>query len=54
MLKIAWSEIYNHPLPAGHRFPMDKYDLLPQQLLHEGTASQANFFKPRKLTEKEI
>ena len=54
MLKIAWSEIYNHPLPAGHRFPMDKYDLLPQQLLHEGTASQANFFKPRKLTEEEI
>lgn len=54
MLKIAWSEIYNHPLPEGHRFPMDKYDLLPQQLMHEGTAKQINFFTPRKLNEAEI
>lgn len=54
MLKIAWSEIYNHPLPEGHRFPMEKYDLLPKQLIHEGTASQANFFEPRQLTEEEI
>lgn len=54
MLKIAWSEIYKHPLPEGHRFPMEKYDLLPGQLLHEGTIEQANIFKPRKLTEEEI
>lgn len=54
MLKIAWSEIYNHPLPKGHRFPMDKYDLLPQQLLHEGTITEENIFRPRKLTEQEI
>lgn len=31
MLKIAWSPIYAHPLPKGHRFPMIKYELLPQQ-----------------------
>lgn len=54
MLKIAWSEIYNHPLPKGHRFPMEKYDLLPRQLIHEGTVSETNFFQPRKLTEQEI
>ncbi|MTI40278.1 histone deacetylase family protein [Fulvivirga lutimaris] len=54
MLKIAWSKIYNHPLPAGHRFPMEKYDLLPEQLLHEGTVQHDNFFHPRKLTEAEI
>lgn len=54
MLKIAWAPIYNHPLPQGHRFPMEKYDLLPKQLLHEGTVSKANFFNPRKLTEVEI
>ena len=54
MLKIAWSEIYNHPLPEGHRFPMEKYDLLPRQLLHEGTITPENLFKPRKLTEQEI
>ena len=46
MLKIAFHPIYKHPLPKGHKFPMDKYDLLPRQLLHEGTCSTANFFEP--------
>lgn len=46
MLKIAYHPIYKHPLPAGHRFPMQKYELLPWQLLHEGTCSPENFFEP--------
>lgn len=46
MLKIAHHPIYNHPLKEGHRFPMIKYDLLPQQLLYEGTCNQENFFEP--------
>lgn len=46
MLKIAHHPIYNHPLPVNHRFPMLKYDLLPQQLLFEGTCVAANFFEP--------
>ena len=46
MLKIAYHEIYNHPLPENHRFPMIKYDLLPQQLLYEGTCIEENFFTP--------
>lgn len=46
MLKIAYHEIYNHPLPENHRFPMDKYDLLPQQLIHEGTCTEQHFFEP--------
>lgn len=46
MLKIAFHPIYKHPLPEGHRFPMEKYDLLPKQLLHEGTCEQDNFFTP--------
>lgn len=46
MLKIAYHEIYNHPLPDKHRFPMDKYDLIPQQLIYEGTCTEANFFQP--------
>ena len=54
MLKIAWAPIYNHPLPAGHRFPMEKYELLPRQLVHEGIVSESNFFSPRVLTEAEI
>lgn len=46
MLKVAYHPIYKHNLPEGHRFPMEKYDLLPQQLLYEGTCKEENFFKP--------
>jgi acetoin utilization deacetylase AcuC-like enzyme len=34
---IAFDPIYAHPLPEGHRFPMIKYELIPGQLMHEGT-----------------
>lgn len=54
MLKIAWDEIYAHPLPENHRFPMEKYNLLPEQLLYEGTISESNLFKPNKLSEEQI
>ncbi len=46
MLKIAFHPIYQHPLPEGHRFPMLKYELLPEQLIYEGTCTKVNFFEP--------
>ena len=46
MLPIAFHPIYKHPLPEGHKFPMLKYELLPQQLLLEGIAEQEDFFAP--------
>ena len=46
MFPIAFHPIYKHPLPEGHRFPMLKYELLPQQLLHEGIALKTDFFEP--------
>ena len=54
MLKIAYHPIYKHPLPDGHRFPMEKYELLPQQLIHEGTCSKNNFFEPEKPNDKHV
>jgi acetoin utilization deacetylase AcuC-like enzyme len=51
MLKIAYSPIYKYKLPEGHRFPMMKYELLPEQLLYEGTISENSFFHPDALTE---
>ena len=54
MLRIAHAPIYQHPLPAGHRFPMDKYELIPMQLIHEGTATIANFFEPKPIEESWI
>lgn len=54
MLKIAYSSIYQHPLPEGHRFPMLKYELIPEQLLYEGTCVEDNFFEPEPVDEKWI
>jgi acetoin utilization deacetylase AcuC-like enzyme len=54
MLKIAWTESYVLPLPPNHRFPMSKYEILPQQLLHEGTINESNIFSPPPLGESLI
>ena len=54
MLKIAYHPIYKHPLPEGHRFPMIKYELLPQQLLYEGTCTEDNFFEPSLPEDRHI
>jgi acetoin utilization deacetylase AcuC-like enzyme len=51
MLKIAYSTIYQHPLPEGHRFPMLKYELIPEQLIYEGTCTPENFFSPTPIDE---
>ena len=54
MLSIAFAPSYAHALPAGHRFPMLKYELLPEQLLHEGTATAADFFVPTAPPDADI
>lgn len=46
MLHIAYAPVYAHPLPEGHRFPMLKYELIPEQLIHEGTITAANLSTP--------
>ncbi|PTT02472.1 histone deacetylase [Pedobacter sp. HMWF019] len=51
MIKIAHHVLYAHPLPEGHRFPMLKYELIPEQLLHEGTISPEHLFEPETLSE---
>ncbi|HEY0059178.1 MAG TPA: histone deacetylase [Flavisolibacter sp.] len=45
-LHIAYHPCYAHPLPHDHRFPMLKYELIPGQLLYEGTIDQSNLFAP--------
>lgn len=54
MLKIAYSPLYHVILPQGHRFPMEKYELLPQQLLYEGVVTVEHFFAPIPLDEATI
>ncbi|SEJ58093.1 Acetoin utilization deacetylase AcuC [Dyadobacter sp. SG02] len=49
MFPIAFHPIFKYPVPEGHRFPMDKYELLPLQLLHEGIAEESDFFSPEPI-----
>lgn len=49
---IAYDPIYAHSLPEGHRFPMLKYELIPQQLLYEGTIQSNNIFSPTPCPEE--
>src|SRR5690625_5200664 len=52
--KIACFGIYVLPLPAKHRFPMEKYELIPEQLLYEGTATEDNFFAPMMISREAL
>ena len=54
LLKIAYDPIYAHPLPEGHRFPMLKYELIPGQLLHEGSITEENIFAPQQCPDEII
>ena len=51
MLKIAFNKNYIYPLEENHRFPMIKYELIPEQLLRESTCSENNFFNPEKVDD---
>jgi acetoin utilization deacetylase AcuC-like enzyme len=54
MLKIAFDPIYKHSLKIGHRFPMEKYELLPEQLLKKNICSIDNFFLPSAIDERHL
>jgi acetoin utilization deacetylase AcuC-like enzyme len=53
-MRVAFSPIYRYALPPKHRFPMEKYTLLPEQLLYEGTITESAFFTARPLSEQAI
>lgn len=52
MLRIAFSPVYRLRLPEGHRFPMLKYELIHEQLLYEGTCTEANFSAPLPVDDR--
>ena len=54
MIRIAFDSIYAHELPENHRFPMLKYELIPAQLIYEGTCSPEQFFSPKECAEEVI
>ena len=54
MLKIAFNKNYIYPLDENHRFPMIKYELIPEQLIRENTCTSDNFFKPNKINDSTV
>jgi len=52
VLKIAFNKNYIHPLDENHRFPMIKYELIPEQLIRENTCSTDNFFEPGIISDE--
>ena len=54
MIFVAYHPCYELKLPKGHRFPMDKYPMLKEQLIYEGVFSNENFFTPKKIDKNII
>lgn len=52
--RISYAPGFALPLPDGHRFPMLKYELIPEALIYEGIATEADFFCPDELDEEVI
>jgi acetoin utilization deacetylase AcuC-like enzyme len=51
----AWSSAaYTFPLPAGHRFPIEKYALLRDAVLAEGLVSPSQLHGPERATTEEL
>ncbi|MES2554659.1 MAG: histone deacetylase [Bacteroidota bacterium] len=48
-VSVAYAPNYVHPVPAGHRFPMEKYQLLYEQLRLEALIPENQFFVPGKI-----
>ena len=54
MLKISFDQKYIYPLEENHRFPMIKYELIPEQLIRENTCCHDNFFSPKQILDEDV
>jgi acetoin utilization deacetylase AcuC-like enzyme len=46
MIRLCYSERHPIPLPDGHRFPIEKYKLVREQLEYEGAIKPEQLFAP--------
>jgi acetoin utilization deacetylase AcuC-like enzyme len=51
----AWSSArYVVPLPAGHRFPIEKYGLLREAVLTDGSVTPASLHEPQRVPMQDL
>jgi acetoin utilization deacetylase AcuC-like enzyme len=51
VIKFAFSNQYIYELPDGHRFPIEKYELVKEQLIYEGTIVEEQIYDPGLVNE---
>jgi acetoin utilization deacetylase AcuC-like enzyme len=54
MLRVAYTDVFQAPLPPQHRFPMLKYELLREQLLYLGVLERSQLYIPEFIEEEII
>ena len=53
-MKLFYTDVFVLPLPAGHRFPMEKYARLRAALLASGDFSESDFYLPPAASDEEL
>ncbi len=53
-MKLFYTDVFVLPLPAGHRFPMEKYSRLRAALLASGDFAESDFHLPHAATDDEL
>jgi len=53
-VKLFYTDVFVLPLPAGHRFPMEKYSRLRAALLASGDFAESDFHLPHAATDDEL
>ena len=53
-MKLFYTDVFVLPLPAGHRFPMEKYARLREALLAGGKFGEADFHLPAAASDEEL
>ena len=53
-MELFYTDVFVLPLPAGHRFPMEKYSRLRAELLAGGDFSESDFHLPAAASDEEL
>ena len=53
-MDLFYTDVFVLPLPAGHRFPMEKYARLRAELLAGGDFSASDFHLPHPASDEEL
>lgn len=53
-MRLFYTDVFVLPLPAGHRFPMEKYARLRAALLAGGDFAEADFHLPHAASDEEL